>query len=392
MANLDMETDNMKRRFPTFWTALLIILALGAWLTTGDIQRPQQEPPAGDQASAAELPKVAYREIRAERIIRQLPVQGQLEPARVVKLQARIRGTVEELPVAKGQRVSAGQVIVRLSEEDRPARKRKAEAELALALSELQAAQALTKRGLAAETDVKSKEAAVARARADLATLEQELKDTEVVAPFDAVLESLPVELGQMVQSGTELALLVDDNRLKMSGQVPQQMVGRLTPGQRVNAYLLDGTRLEGELVYIAHQADVATRGFAIEATLENPEHLRLAGATASLAVELGEVLAHGISPALLSLDAQGRLSVEHLSEDNLVLRTPVERVHTTNTQIWVSGLPERVRLVTLGRGFVQPGAQVQAVEESTLWGSTRLNKEAAMQGDATEQEGRPHG
>lgn len=358
----------MKEKFSTYWLALGVIAVLTVWLMSGDVQQLKTEAPETDAGSKEEnVMRVAFRYGQSERVLQQLTVQGQLEAWREVEISARIDGVVEKLPVSKGQRVEEGEPVVFLSEEDRPSQVRKAEAEVVLAASQLKAARSLAQRNLAADTDLKAREAALAQAEAELSKLKQSLTDTVVKSPFAGVLESQPVELGQTVQPGTPLAKVVDDSRLKMVGQVPQQQVAALRIGQRVTARLLSGQQLEGVLSFISAQADPNTRSYRIEAALDNPEHLRLAGATATLAVELGEVTAHAISPALLSLDRQGRLSVEHVGEDDRVVQTPVERVRITPDAVWVTGLPEKVRIITMGRGFVSPGTKVEAVEETSL-------------------------
>ncbi|SRR5690554_223294 len=365
----------MMKKFSTYWLALGVVIFLTLWLATGDVQQLKSESPEFDADRASEgVMKVAFRYGESAPVLQQLPIQGQLEAWREVEVSARITGVVERLPVAKGERVKEGEPLVFLSEEDRPSQVRKAEAEVTLAESQLKATQSLAQRNLAADTDLKAKQAALAQAQAELAKLKQALNDTVVKAPFSGVMETLPVEIGQTVQPGTPLTRIVDDSRLKMVGQVPQQRVAALRIGQKVTARLLDGQQLEGELTFISAQADANTRSYRIEATLDNPERLRLAGATATLAVELGEVLAHAISPALLSLDRQGRLSVEHVGDDGRIVQTPVERVRITPDAIWVTGLPEQVRIVTMGRGFVTPGTKVEAVEETSLTAGADTN------------------
>lgn len=358
----------MKDKFSTYWLALGVVIVMTLWLATGNVQQLKAEAPESEAKSAEEgVMRVAFRYGVSESVLRQLPIQGQLEAWREVEIAARVNGVVERLPVSKGQRVEEGQPLVFLSEEDRPSQVRKAEAEVVLAESQLKAAKSLAQRNLAADTDLKAKEAALAQAQAELAKLKQALNDTVIKAPFAGVVETLPVEIGQTVQPGTPIISIVDDSRLKMVGQVPQQQVSALRIGQRVTARLLSGQQLEGELTFISARADVSTRSYRIEAALDNPDRLRLAGATATLAIELGEVIAHGISPALLSLDRQGRLSVEHVGEDDRVVQTPVEQVRITPDAIWVTGLPEQVRIITMGRGFVVPGTKVEAVEETSL-------------------------
>ena len=151
----------------------------------------------------------------------------------------------------------------------------------------------------------------------------------------------------------------MDISQLKVSAQIAQQEVTQLTLGQSVRVELLDGRELQGELHFIAAAADPGSRSFRIEVKVDNPQALRLAGASATLHVQTGEALAHRLSPALLSLDKAGRHGVKWVNEQQQVEFTPVQLISVDNQGAWVSGLPNKVALITLGQGFVEPGQQV---------------------------------
>lgn len=171
------------------------------------------------------------------------------------------------------------------------------------------------------------------------------------------------VELGDYVEPGQSLLTLVEVERLKVSAQIPQQDVANLALGQRVAVKLLDGRSLPGRLHFIAAAAEPGTRSFRIEVEVANPQRLRLAGASATLTIDTGEALAHAVSPALLSLDAEGRPGIKWLDERQVVQFSRVELLNVSNQQAWVAGLPPRVALITVGQGFVQPGQAVLARE-----------------------------
>ncbi len=357
----------MVNKIPTYWIAFGIVLLLIFWVATGKIDAAKDTTPEAADTHELALPKVAFVTIEAKNIPRVITLQGQVEAWRHVILESRLDTYVEAIQVSNGQRVKAGDTLLLLNKEDIPAQMAEARALAAVAKSELSAAQSLFKRGLLADTELKVKEAAVATAEASVARLERDLTNTVIKAPFDGIVESRNVEQGATVQKGTPLIEILDDRRLKLVGQVPQQSVLLLSKGDNVRARLLDGVEVEGELSFIGHQASTVTRTFRIEAELDNTKNIRLAGATATLTILTGTIVAQEVSPALLSLNAKGQLSVQHLSDDNHVLESPVERVKATNTALWVSGLPQQTRLITLGRGFVKPGQLVEAVPQTSF-------------------------
>ena len=344
--------------------AVVLALALAGWLASGAVNSFRDDEPAPAHSPAApDLPRVETRWLEAEMHAPRLTVQGQIEAWQQVDVAARIAATVEALPVSVGLPVRAGEVLVRLSEDTRREQIARFEAEARLREREFAAVERLRGSNMQTETEALRLQSELARIRAELAAARMALRDTEPRAPFDAMLDRHLVEVGDFVQPGTPLLRLVAIDRLKVSAQVPQQEVLHLAEGQHAEVELLDGRRLSGRLVFIASAADAGTRSFRIEIEVANPDRLRVAGASATLRVHLEPVRAHRISPALLVLDADGRLGVRAVDGDERVVQFPVRLLGVSGETAWVAGLEERVRLVTRGGGFVEPGDRVVAVD-----------------------------
>ncbi|QTF91815.1 efflux RND transporter periplasmic adaptor subunit [Halomonas sp. BM-2019] len=342
--------------------AVAVTLALGIWLAFGDLQRFQEAPPEGEPAVAEPATRVEVVTRVAEPHAPRLVLQGHLTADRELTLRVRQTGRVEALPIAAGSRVEAGTVLLELAREELPARLEQAEAELALARAELAGADDLRRRELISNTDLLRLQSGVSRAVAEVATLRRQLDDTRPRAPFAGVLDRLDAELGDLAQDGEAFGRLVDDTHLVARAWVPQRDAQELEVGLPATLRLLDGSRLEGEVSLVGRRAEEEARSFAVEAQVANPERRRLAGASATLVVTLPERRVHRLSPALLELDDEGRLAVKHLDDDDRVLLTAVTLVDAVPEEARVVGLPERVRLITLGGGLVAPGERVEAV------------------------------
>lgn len=344
--------------------AALVLLALLLWLALGDFQRFQQQAPSAAAPPAETLPRVEYRVSKAAPYQPQRVVQGQLEAYREVELRSRHAGRVEELPVAQGTAVEAGTPLLAFSSDALEAQLERAEAQLELARAELAGADDLRQRNLISRPELLRLQSSVSVAAAELAELRQAFDETQPTAPFDGVLDRLHVELGEVLQVGDAYARLIDDRRLTASAWVAQRDIQELRQGLPAEARLLDGSRLSGELTHVTSRADESTRSFYVEAEFDNPERRRLAGASATLAITLPRREVHRFSPALLELDDEGRLRVKHLDDDDRVVSTPVNLIGADATAARVTGLPETIRLITLGSGFVAPGDRVVAVPE----------------------------
>ncbi len=66
---------------------------------------------------------------------------------------------------------------------------------------------------------------------------------------------------------------------------------------------------------------------------------------------------------AMLALDAEGNLGVKTLV-DNIVHFVPIQLVKAEQDGVWLTGLGDRVDIVTRGQGFVRDGDRVIAVSQ----------------------------
>lgn len=350
------------RKIPfSYALASLLVLALVVWLALGNFQGFQSTPPDATEDSAPES-RVEVVEQQSIAYIPEQIVQGQLTAQRETTLRANVAGYVAEKPVDQGSRVAAGDTLLVLDNDALPEQLQQARDELALAEAEYAGARNLRQRELISQPELLRRQSALSASAASVAQLQKQLDDSRPTAPFDGVLNRVTVELGDLLQPGEEWAQLVDDRRLKGAAWVSQQQVGDLSVGLPVTARLLNGDYLEGELTFISHRAEEATRSFYIEATLDNPAGKRLAGGSAELTITLPPRQVHSLSPALLSLDSEGQLAVKHLDDNDQVQQTRVELVSADTQRAYVTGLADPLRLITLGAGMVDVGETVTPV------------------------------
>ncbi len=359
------------------WLALLLGVALLAWLAFGDMQRFRRQPPAEPTNAQPSLPRVEVETSQAQAYTPHVLLQGYLESRQDVTLRARRAGEVTALPQPRGARVDAGARLVEIDPGDLPAQIERAEAQLALSRSELAGGQKLSGRNLVSNNELLRLKSEVAKSRAELAGLREALADTHIEAPFAGVLDRLEIDRGDYLQVGEEIGLLVDIAHLEAKAWLPQRRAAEVSEGLPVTVTLLDGQALEGQVSFLASRAEDATRSYPLVVSVANPQRLRIAGASATLDIVLPERPAHRLSPALLVLDERGRMGVKTVSDDATVRFRPVDIISADADHAWVGGLPDAVRLISLGGGFVDVGQRVEAVPaEQAAAGTDSLDAE----------------
>ena len=361
----------MKR---THIAAALVAALFVLWLLSGQLGKEDESGPAASVAATRDAmlamdednpTRVRARVIRAESRTADVVVRGRTEADRSVSVLAETSGPVVELPVDKGDRVEAGDVLCRIRVDARDARIEEAREAVEQARIEYQGALRLAEKGYQSETAIASARARLAARRADLQQRELDLEHTHVRAPFAGIVEERPVELGAFLQAGNVCARLIDPDPMMLVGQVAEREVGRIRTGDPGHGRLITGESVTGKVAFVARSAAASTRTFRVEVAVPNPDATLRSGITTEIRLPVGQFRAHHLSSALLALDDSGRIGVRILDEDDRVRFVNVDVISDTGSGIWVSGLPDPATVITVGQELVTPGEQVEVTFEA---------------------------
>lgn len=343
--------------------ALLLAVAVVAWMLSGPEPRSEAVKARPERAEPP-LQQVQVRLQQAESVVRWITLYGRTAPARSVELKAETRGRVTAIGAARGQQVERGEVIVRLDERDRRARLAEARATVHQREIEYEAQKPLLEEGYITEGQLAAGAANLEQARAELRRAELDLQYMTVRAPFEGAVQERYVEVGDYLDVGDPVASFVDDRTLVVTAAVSEQDVAAVRGQQAAIARLITGQQVEGRIRYLAPVAQESTRTFTIELELDNSDGQLPAGVTAELDVPAGTVMAHRMSPAVLTLNDEGVLGVKLVDAADRVEFYPARVVSSTSDGVWLAGLPERAAIITVGQGFVRSGERVAAVSE----------------------------
>jgi len=291
-------------------------------------------------------------------------VRGRTENKRSVDVRAETQGRVESRPVEKGSQVEAGALLCRLAVEDRNAALIEAREGLNQARTDFDGAQRMKAKGFQSDSDIARVRARLASAQASVERAKLAIARTYIRAPFDGIVEDTQAEIGDYLQPGAACATVIDLDPMLLVGRISERDVASLNVGSKASAVLGDNTTLEGEVSFIGRQSDTSTRTYPLEISIPNADYKIRSGLTAQVKVPVGEVKAHLISPALLGLDTAGNIGLRTLSDDDRVVWHNITILDDEGSGAWITGLPDVVRIITVGQELVIPGEQVEPIFE----------------------------
>ena len=185
----------------------------------------------------------------------------------------------------------------------------------------------------------------------------------KIVAPFSGYLETLRVEEGDFLNTGSVCAALIDPDPMLVVADIAEKDIAQVQLGSKASAKLISGRYISGEVTFIASSADKNTRTFRVEISVDNKDRTIRDGVSAEIYIKGKEEPAHKISPAILSLNDQGKLGIRTVTSDNRVEFKEINILEDTNSGMWVSGLGEDARIITLGQEYVFQGQTVNVKE-----------------------------
>jgi|TARA_R110002126_G_scaffold3263_1_gene18323 multidrug efflux system membrane fusion protein len=341
----------------------IIVLWMGVGMLFGAADNSQAALSA-DQHEPAQKMRVETREQKAVPVISYVIAQGHVMPDRAVIMRAKAAAQVQEILIKEGHIVKAGDVLAKLDIEDRQIKLDKAKAKTAEAQRKYDSAKSLGKKGYTAETRIDETLTALKTAQADEKQIALEVENTNLTAPFDGIIDHQNIEQGNYVRIGDEAFTIVDNDPLVITVYVPQHEISEIKTGGKANVELATGQAKEGVIRFVAPRAEHVTRSFRVEIEIANPDSLP-SGTSATARIPKQSIMAHFVSPSLLSLDEKGVTGIKTVDLDDAVVFHPVKIVKAMPDGIYVSGLPESARIIINGQGFVRAGETVSFVGAS---------------------------
>ncbi|MCF4164188.1 efflux RND transporter periplasmic adaptor subunit [Zavarzinia compransoris] len=348
--------------------------AMALWIASGAVfggAEGEESAKATDTSTHEEapLPQVRVRTSKAETYVGTVTLRGRTEALRSVEARAEVSGAVDEILVQRGAAVREGDVICRLSVRDREAALTEARAELRQREIEYNAAAKLKGAGYGTANRLAEAQALLDAARAKVTRMTLDLSNTEIKAPFDGVVEETTAEIGTVLNPGPGggpqgCALIVDTSTILVTGQVAEREIADITEGASATARLITGQKVTGKVRFIASKADPDTRTFRVEIEVDNPDGALRAGVTTEAEIPTSPVAAHHISPAILNLDSKGTIGLKTVDAGNVIAFVPVAIIGADDDGVWLTGLPEKADVVTVGQDYVLPGQKVEVSRE----------------------------
>ena len=301
------------------------------------------------------------------------------------RLGFRVAGKITKREVELGQRVKAGQVLARLDARDYQLSADAARAQLSSATTQRDLAQANAQRfrTLRAqnfisaaemeryEASLKSAQATLDQAKAQLSSQSNQENYTQLVADVDGVVTSVEAEPGQVVAAGTPVVRIAQDGARDAVFAVPEDRRASIRIGQsvQVKPWADESQVVSAQVREVAASADAGTRTYQIKAALQG-SNLPALGSTVRVLPEGMSVTNGAVGGKVIKLPTTalrqsgggGQGSAVWLFDPvTSTIKLQAVQVATAdgNEAVIASGLTAGMQVVATGVHVLTPGQKV---------------------------------
>jgi HlyD family secretion protein len=354
--------------------------------------------------------------VESRPLVQRVVATGRVRPPARITLASLALGRTRAVLVREGDRVEAGQVLVKLDDVELAAALRQAQGKVSEAAARLeqvrgvagrQAAEALHQaelkvtqaeqdaaraRSLAevgsvsrqslddaerllqvarSQRDVASAQAAASggaderlagaallQAEAARAVAASRLAETELKAPAAGQVVARDVEAGDVVAAGRALLGMTVDGPLELTAQVDERNLALLAPGQaaRASADAYPGQPFDAQVALIAPAVDPARGTVEVRLRVPTPPPTLRADMTVSINVEVGRRASALVLPAEVVRDPTGEPWVLAVAAGRVERRAVTLGLRGDGLVEVTGGLVAGDAVVAPGSGFVAPG------------------------------------
>lgn len=309
---------------------------------------------------------------------------GEVRPRVESRLGFRVAGKIVRRQAELGKHVQAGEVLAQLDPQDYKLAAQAASAQASAALTNRDLAVADFKRfkslkdqNFISGAELERREAAVKSAQAQLDQAQAQLSGqgnqsayTTLVADVSGVITSIDAEPGQVVSAGTPVVRIAQDGPRDVIFAVPEDKVGRIKVGSTTEVRPWSSEiHFQGTVREVAASADPVTRTFTVKVSLDAKDMPAL-GTTVSVIPQSFD--RSGVQVLKLPTSAfrqdgqQSAVWVLDTASMTVKLQPVVIATADGNDVVVASGLQPGMQVVVAGVHVLSPGQKVTVFMDKT--------------------------
>lgn len=367
----------MKKSLKKLVLITFLVIGAAAIAVTGIVIRNGriQQPVAEAEENQGQVPgiekeavNVAVRVLEPESVEETFTMPGTLEAWEDLTLSLEQSGPIVWIGPNEGDRLKAGDEILRIDKDALLAQHAKNETDFDIRKKQLERADSLLKEQLISERERDEVFQAFQSANTSLTETRIALEKSTLISPIDGILDRLLVDRGEYGNMGTAAAVIVKIDKLKVVVDMPEKDVPYTKTGQRVSVLPAEinreGVGRPGRIIHVSYLANKATRTYRTKVEIGNSDGFLRPGMIVRVKFVRRTLEDAIVVPLYAVIDKDGQKFV-FVVEDKTAVRRQVRLGPIINGKVVVfGGVQVGESLVVKGQQLVAAGGPVRVVQE----------------------------
>lgn len=304
--------------------------------------------------------------IQPEKFEHFFEVSGTVTTDDNVTLSAESAGQIKSILVKEGQKVNAGQVLVKLNTATIESSIEEVKTALELATTVYDRQKKLWEQKIGSEIQFLQAKNNKESLEQKLKTLQTQLALSIVKAPGEGVVDEIYRKEGEMVMPGTPMVQFVNLNNMKMLADVSEMYVKSVKQGDKASVSFpaLGIENTEATINRTSNVINLKNRTFKVEVSLSNKDQILKPNAIGMLRIKDFEADSAFVVPSMiLGKDSKGEYlyTIKENDGKKVSRKTYVTTGKTSGGQTMIiDGLTSNDKVVTAGYNEVSDGAIIR--------------------------------
>lgn len=300
-----------------------------------------------------------------------LELQADVQTKENIVLNSEFGGTLQQVYVTEGQRVTKGQTIAKVDDGGLSQQLAQIEIQAGLAKTTFERQQNLWNQKIGSEIQyLQAKSAYEAQSKA-VNQMKSQLGKTIIRAPFNGTIDDIITDRGSVVAPGTPIARIISLGNMYLEAEVPEKYINSIKNGNDVVVeFPTLGEKFTTKISQTGNYINPANRSFKVQINVPNKNGTIKPNLSAKIQIkDYSNPKVISVPTSIISENAEGEQYVyvaDNVSKDNVATakRVIVTTGQSQNGMIEIlSGVEDGQQIIKEGARSVKDGQKVSIIQ-----------------------------
>lgn len=348
----------MKLKPLLWWSVVITILALIGYRIYTNQQKNQ-----ANQAKSEPKPAIPVQGFVAkfQPFDQSIQINGTLEANEMVELRSEVSGLVDQIFFQEGQKVSKGQLLLKINDRDLRAQLSQANSREILTKENERRAKLLLQKEAISQEEYDISYAEWVTSKSQIEYIQAQLAKTKIIAPFSGTIGLRKISKGAYIMPTTEIGNLVDNSKIKVSFSIPEKYATQLNTNSEITfSNKTQSEDFTAKIYAIEPMVDANTRTLNVRALCNQPDNSLIPGTFVQINLPLQAIKNAILVPTEAIIPIQNGKKL-FIVKNGVAQDVVVETINRTDKEvIVVSGIKEQDTVLISGVMSLRSGSAIK--------------------------------